>query len=190
MSVAAALAALIFGLHRSGSSRSPGSRLGRTSSAGPSRSWRRGSIYGRLTSHRAHGSCSPRREPSRSPLLSKGAALPLVAALLLLDLYPLRRLRRVGGRALLVEKIPILLVTLGGTTLVGWALREGAVINRGAEYGLLARASVAAYSFVILPVRFVWPFSLPPSMRCPAGSACWSRDLVWAWWARPCSRPP
>ena len=100
-------------------------------------------------------------------LLSKGAALPLVAALLLLDVYPLRRLRRVGGRALLVEKIPILLVTLGGTALVGWALREGAVINRGAEYGLLARASVAGYSFVILPLRFVWPFSLSPLYEMP-----------------------
>ncbi len=93
-------------------------------------------------------------------------AFALLAVWLYL-VYPLRRLRRVGGLALLVEKIPILLVTLGGTALVVWALREGAVINRGAEYGLLARASVAAYSFVIFPVRFVWPFSLSPLYEMP-----------------------
>jgi len=100
-------------------------------------------------------------------LLSKGAALPLVAALYLLDVYPLRRLRRVGGWALLTEKIPILLVTLAGTALVAWALREGAVINRGAEYGLVARIAVAAYSFVIFPIRFLWPFALSPLYEMP-----------------------
>ena len=100
-------------------------------------------------------------------LLSKGAALPLVAALLLLDVYPLRRLHRIGGWALLSEKIPILLVTLAGTALVGWALREGAVLNRGAEYGIVARVSVAAHSFVIFPIRFVWPFSLSPLYEMP-----------------------
>jgi protein O-mannosyl-transferase len=100
-------------------------------------------------------------------LLSKGAALPLVAALFLLDVYPLRRLRRIAGWALVTEKVPILLVTVAGTALIAWALREGAVINRATEYGVVARVSVAAHSFVIFPIRFVWPFSLSPLYEMP-----------------------
>lgn len=100
-------------------------------------------------------------------LLSKGAALPLLAALFLLDVYPLRRLRRVGGWALVTEKVPILLVTVAGMAVIAWALREGAVINRAAEYGVVARVSVAAHSFVIFPIRFVWPFSLSPLYEMP-----------------------
>jgi protein O-mannosyl-transferase len=102
-------------------------------------------------------------------LLSKGTALPLMAAFLLLDVYPLRRLARLDARALFREKVPLLLVTLAGTVLIVWAVREGAVLNQGEEYALGARAAVAAYSFMIFPVRFLWPFSLSPLHEMPRG---------------------
>jgi hypothetical protein len=101
-------------------------------------------------------------------LLSKGAALPFVGALLLLDVYPLRRLRRPGARTLVREKIPLLLVTLGGAGAVLYAVREGAVLTRIYEHGALARLAAAAHSFLATPIRVVWPASLSPLYEMPA----------------------
>ncbi len=101
-------------------------------------------------------------------LLSKGVALPFVAALLLLDVYPLRRLARSGWRPLVREKIPHLLVTLVGAGIIVHAVRQGAVLTGAADYGAVARLTVAAYSFIASPVRFVWPAALSPLYEMPA----------------------
>jgi hypothetical protein len=101
-------------------------------------------------------------------LLSKGAALPFVGALLLLDVYPLRRLRRLGGWPLVREKIPLLLVTLAGAGGVIYAVRHGAVLTQISEHDGLARLTAAAYSFLIAPFRMIWPASLSPLYEMPA----------------------
>lgn len=101
-------------------------------------------------------------------LLSKGAALPFVAALLLLDVYPLRRLHRLGVWPLIREKIPLLLVTLAGAGAVIYAVRHGAVLAQISDHGGLARLAAAAYSFLIAPFRLVWPASLSPLYEMPA----------------------
>ena len=101
-------------------------------------------------------------------LLSKGAALPLVGALLLLDVYPLRRLHRLGVWLLIREKIPLLLVTVAGAGAVIHAVRQGAVLTRISEHGGLARLAAAAYSFLIAPFRLIWPASLSPLYEMPA----------------------
>jgi hypothetical protein len=101
-------------------------------------------------------------------LLSKGAALPFVGALLLLDVYPLRRLRRLGGWPLVREKTPLLLVTLAGAGGVIYAVRHGAVLTRISEHDGLARLAAAAYSFLIAPFRVIWPASLSPLYEMPA----------------------
>ena len=101
-------------------------------------------------------------------LLSKGAALPFVGALLLLDVYPLRRLRRLGGWPLVREKVPLLLVTLAGAGGVIYAVRHGAVLTQISEHGGLARLTAAAYSFLIAPFRAIWPVSLSPLYEMPA----------------------
>ena len=101
-------------------------------------------------------------------ILSKGAALPLPAALLLLDVYPLRRLARVGGWSLVREKIPLFLISLAGGVVVAFAIRHGALLTRSQEYGVLARGAVAAYSFCIYPLRFIWPAALSPLYEMPA----------------------
>jgi protein O-mannosyl-transferase len=100
-------------------------------------------------------------------LLSKGAALPFPAALLLLDIYPLGRLRRLGWRHLVSEKIPLLLVTLVATVIIAYATRHGAVITGTADYDAGARFTVAAYSFVISAARLVWPAALSPLYEMP-----------------------
>jgi len=101
-------------------------------------------------------------------LLSKGAALPFVGALLLLDVYPLRRLGRLGGWPLVREKVPLLLVTLAGAGGVIYAVRHGAVLTQISEHGGLARLTAAAYSFLIAPFRAIWPVSLSPLYEMPA----------------------
>ncbi len=101
-------------------------------------------------------------------VLSKGAALPFVGALLLLDVYPLRRLRRLGVRPLVHEKLPLLLVTLAGAGAVIYALRQGAVLTQISEHGGLARFAAAAHSFLIAPFRLIWPAALSPLYELPA----------------------
>jgi hypothetical protein len=101
-------------------------------------------------------------------LLSKGSALPSIAALFLLDLYPLRRSSRPGWLRLVREKIPLLLVTAAGALVVLYALRRGAVLTKSSDYGPAARLATAAYSFVVAPIRFVWPVSLSPLYEMPA----------------------
>jgi tetratricopeptide (TPR) repeat protein len=101
-------------------------------------------------------------------LLSKGSALPLVTALFLLDVYPLRRAHRLGWKILVREKLPQLLVTLGAGAAVVHAVRAGAVLTQVSEHGPLARLA-AAYTFVISPIRLVWPGSLSPLYEMPHG---------------------
>jgi hypothetical protein len=101
-------------------------------------------------------------------LLSKGVALPLPAGLLLLDVYPLRRVGRYGWPTLVREKIPVFLVGLAGAVVVLYALRYGALLTAASTYGLVARGCAAGYSFTISLVRFIWPASLSPLYEMPA----------------------
>lgn len=101
-------------------------------------------------------------------LLSKGVALPLPAALFLLDVYPLRRLPRLGWRSLAREKFPLLLVMVAGAATVAYAVRHGAVLTTVSTYGPIARITVVMYSSVVSLVRFLWPASLSPLYEMPA----------------------
>jgi hypothetical protein len=100
-------------------------------------------------------------------LLSKGGALPFPAALLLLDVYPLRRLPRLGWWTLVKEKIPFFVVTLVAAVPIMYAVHYGAVVTRADEYGVIARLTVAAYSFVVSAARFAWPVALSPLYEIP-----------------------
>lgn len=101
-------------------------------------------------------------------ILSKGAALPLPATFFLLDLYPLRRLSRLGWRPLVREKIPLLLVLTAGVLTVVSALRQGAVLTQISAYGPIARLTAVIYAGVMSLARFAWPASLSPLYEMPA----------------------
>jgi protein O-mannosyl-transferase len=101
-------------------------------------------------------------------LLSKGGALLFPAALLLLDVYPLRRLRRLGWRPLIAEKVPMLVVAAGAMVMIAYASRHGAALTAAADYPFVARFTVAAYGVVMSAVRFVWPAALSPLYEMPA----------------------
>jgi len=99
-------------------------------------------------------------------LLSKGVALSIPFALLLLDVYPLRRLSRLGWRPLISEKIPVWL-TLVPAAIVVYGVRHETMEASPLRFDAVARVTVAAYSFVISLARFLWPFALSPLNEMP-----------------------
>jgi Flp pilus assembly protein TadD len=100
-------------------------------------------------------------------LLSKSMSMTFCLTLLLLDVYPLRRLG-LGWRHLAMEKLPFAL--LGGAAAVGALLSvsRGATWTGFEEYGLPARLAMAAYSFCFYPWKLVWPVGLTPLYELPA----------------------
>jgi len=111
-------------------------------------------------------------------VLSKGTTVSLPIVLLILDVYPLRRLvLRVSDRRpysverVVLEKVPffILALTAGLIALVGQA-GAGAMMEL-ARHGVGGRIAVAFYGLAFYLVKTVWPgglspfYELPPDLR-------------------------
>ncbi len=103
-------------------------------------------------------------------LLSKAVSMPLPVVLVLLDLYPLGRLRARGWKAVLLEKLPHFALAAGGAALALAALRiSGVTVTSYQSYGAGARVAMTAYSLVFYPWKFLWPSGLSPLYELPAG---------------------
>ena len=101
-------------------------------------------------------------------LLSKAAAMPLPAVLVLLDVYPLGRLRVLGWRRVLLEKIPHASLAAAAAVLSLVVLKVSTVsVTSYAEYGPGARAAMTAYSLLFYPWKFLWPTPLSPLYELP-----------------------
>jgi hypothetical protein len=100
-------------------------------------------------------------------LLSKAAAIPLPAVLLLLDIYPLRRLGAVGWRRLLMEKVPYLLVAgpAGVAALIAQS-HSRALFNFEA-FGIGPRLLTIGYGLMFYPRKFLWSGDLSPLYAVP-----------------------
>ena len=107
-------------------------------------------------------------------LLSKAAGISLPATLLVLDVYPLKRLpadpRRWLGRserAVLLEKAPF--VALSAADAVGTlvALRRKGIIDGFAALSLSHRLTCAAYSLLFYVRKELWPFPMLPFYPMP-----------------------
>lgn len=98
-------------------------------------------------------------------LTSKAWGMTLPAVLLLLDVYPLRRLQTAGGGwkglgRLAREKLPFLPLALGTAALAAAAQSgDGAAIALEA-HGLLARCAQAAYGVLFYPWKTIAPAEL------------------------------
>jgi protein O-mannosyl-transferase len=99
-------------------------------------------------------------------LLSKAAAMPLPVVLLLLDVYPLRRLHR-GWRRLLTEKAPYVALAGAAALAALIALRRGVAVTSYETYGVLSRLGMVAYSTLFYPIAFLWPMRLSPMYELP-----------------------
>jgi Tfp pilus assembly protein PilF len=98
--------------------------------------------------------------------LSKSIVMTLPGVLLLLDVYPLRRLR-LDWRALLLEKLPYAAIAVVGAVVAMLALRIGASASAWSQTGMGARVGVVAYAFWFYPSRWVWPVGLSPLYELP-----------------------
>lgn len=100
-------------------------------------------------------------------LLSKAAAMPLPVVLVLLDVYPLRRLH-LGWRRLLTEKAPYVALAGAAAVTALMVLRRGVAVTSYQDYGPAARLGMVAYSTLFYPIAFLWPMHLSPMYELPA----------------------
>ena len=103
-------------------------------------------------------------------LLSKSIVISLPFVLLVLDVYPLRRLtaanwRAPEGRRVLLEKAPFLVMALVLTVLTAVSFRSR--LSPLDHYGPLARIGMAAYSLVFYVWKTVVPADLSPVYELP-----------------------
>jgi protein O-mannosyl-transferase len=100
-------------------------------------------------------------------LASKATAMTLPLTLLLLDVYPLRRLA-VGWRTLAWEKAPYALLGVAAGVVAVLARQQGGNITAYDQYGPGARVALAGYTFWFYPWKLVWPVDLSPMYELPA----------------------
>jgi tetratricopeptide (TPR) repeat protein len=96
-------------------------------------------------------------------LLAKGWGVTLPLVLLVLDVYPLRRLdgwRSVPG--LLAEKAAFGLIALADAAILARMLGQFTAARSLADHGVLARAAQAAYGLVFYVRKTVVPLGLSP----------------------------
>jgi len=100
-------------------------------------------------------------------LASKSSTLMLPAALLLLDVYPLRRAHR-GWRRLVAEKLPYLVLAAADLIVVWIAVQREAKVSSLGAHGVAGRVAMVFYSFFYYPWKLVWPVELSPLYEVPA----------------------
>jgi hypothetical protein len=101
-------------------------------------------------------------------LLSKPMAVSLPVVLLILDWYPFRRIRSVRSfRAVLVEKLPFILLSLAVSTLIFLAHRAQAAMAGIDVIPASTRLLVAASSLIAYLGKMIWPVDLIPYYPYP-----------------------
>ena len=113
-------------------------------------------------------------------LLSKSMAVSLPVVLLLLDIYPLRRLTLDSGvlrvqdrRRVLTEKIPFfVLSTVGGLVAIA-AIRHIDNLSPLNRLGVIERLTITSYSLVFYMWKMIVPLNLSPLYEMPDSVRWW-----------------
>jgi Tfp pilus assembly protein PilF len=107
-------------------------------------------------------------------LVSKSITMTLPLALLILDFYPLRRLGSsprawfaAGGRRVLFEKLPFVIVGVIGASVSYWAVAQYSFFTSTVQYPLISRVALALYSVCFYIGKTVLPFGLSPLYELP-----------------------
>ena len=105
-------------------------------------------------------------------LLSKSMLVSLPFVLLILDVYPLRRLdprqwRTPAVRWLLLEKAPYLALAIAAVVITSQAMHATVRVTPLALYPPAARVAMAAYSLVFYPWKTLAPLDLVPMYELP-----------------------
>jgi tetratricopeptide (TPR) repeat protein len=108
-------------------------------------------------------------------LLSKSIVMTLPVVLVLLDLYPLRRLdgrprtwASAAARPVWMEKVPYLVLGLAGAAGSLWAVASHDYLTSSARYGWAARLAMTGYSLAFYAEKTLLPVALSPLYELPA----------------------
>ena len=109
-------------------------------------------------------------------LMAKATAVTLPVVLLILDIYPLRRLVR-GGRVWL-EKLPFIILAAAAGIRAVMAQDLGGALYGLEQHSLGARLAQACYGLMFYLWKTIWPTDLGPLYEIPArevlfGSMLW-----------------
>ncbi len=102
-------------------------------------------------------------------LMSKPMIVTLPFVLLLLDVWPLRRKMAAG---LLLEKLPLIALSIGASVVTYLVQRRGGAVLSIEQIPLASRIANAVISYVVYLVKFIWPTNLavfyPHPIQLPA----------------------
>ncbi len=93
-------------------------------------------------------------------LMAKPMLVTLPFVLLLLDFWPLRRLRDGTAWRLVLEKIPLLLLVAGSCLATMWAQESGGSVRSLGALSLDERLAVVPLSYVGYLAKTIWPVGL------------------------------
>jgi hypothetical protein len=103
-------------------------------------------------------------------LLAKPMAVSLPVILLVLDVYPLRRLApRAPDRGVLREKLPFVALAAAGSAVAVWAMLASGRMSTPGELGLPERLAISGYSLAFYLWKMLWPAALAPLYELPFG---------------------
>lgn len=108
-------------------------------------------------------------------LLSKAIVMTLPVLLVILDVYPLRRLsidprewRGAAARRVLLEKVPFFIVGVAGASVSYWALAHNNFVTPAEKYPLASRIVMATYSVAFYISKTVVPMDLSALYEAPS----------------------
>jgi Tfp pilus assembly protein PilF len=116
-------------------------------------------------------------------LLSKSMLVSLPVALLVLDVYPLRRLdprawRSPATHRLVLEKLPYLALSVAMVAITILTMHASIHVTPYDRYPPLARVAMAAYGLVFIPWKTLGPLDLRPMYELPMRVSLWEPPFL------------
>jgi Flp pilus assembly protein TadD len=134
-------------------------------------------------------------------LMSKPMLVTVPFVLLLIDFWPLGRLRLVDGsnaRQLIVEKLPFFALAAAACVVTYFVQRQGGAMKEQEVFPITVRIANAGVSYARYLAQFLWPIDLAvyyphPGMTLPSSTILLSATTlllltgiaVWQWRVRP-----
>lgn len=113
-------------------------------------------------------------------LLSKATAMTLPVVLLLLDVYPLKRLAgspanwfKPESRPLFYEKLSFLILAVGFASAALFAQQVTGALKPLEQLGVISRLLQIGFAYMFYLWKTVWPFGLAPIYELPIEAGWW-----------------
>jgi protein O-mannosyl-transferase len=121
-------------------------------------------------------------------IASKAMIMTLPAVLLILDVYPLRRIRFDAAgwsrtRGVLIEKAPFAMLGVAGAAVGYYGQHANRLFNSFENVPWTARTALVGYSYAFYLWKTVMPVGLSPLYELPAGPTVFQAQFAGAWLA-------